>query len=152
MDLDKVKKNGQIMRKEDQDFQFAVVTRAKVSGDTTNSEYPIIFAPGRVLQQPDRDAVIDTSTDKNTITRTEIVEINASDASEHGITEGDNIKLEGKGFSMNGIAHVNGIHKGMAASTSLFGSLVEDLANSGDNDPVLKSDSLRLRKVRIEKI
>ena len=40
----------------------------------------------------------------------------------------------------------------MAASTSLFGSLVEDLANSGDNDPVLKSDSLRLRKVRIEKI
>ena len=152
LDLDKVKKNGQIMGKENQNFQFAVVTRAEVSGDTTNSEYPIIFAPGRVLQQPDRDAAIDTSTDKNTITRTEIVEINASDASEHGITEGDNIRLEGQGFSMNGIAHVNGIHKGMAASTSLFGSLVEDLANSGDNDPVLKSDSLRLRKVRIEKI
>ena len=78
--------------------------------------------------------------------------MNESDASGYGIAEGDSVRLVGQGFSMNGIAHLNGIHKGMAASTSLFGSLVEDLVSSGDSDPVLKSDNLSLRNVRIEKI
>ena len=152
LNLDKVKKNGQLIKRVSHNIRFALVTRSDASSDTADSEFPITFAPGRVLHQPDRDAAIDTVSDKNTITRAEIVEINESDAIEHGISEGDDIKLEGHGFSMSGIAHLNGIHKGMAASTSLFGSLVEDLANSGENDPVLKSDNLRLRKVRIKKI
>ena len=80
------------------------------------------------------------------------MEMNESDASGCGIVEGDSVRLVGQGFSLNGIAHLNGIHKGMAASTSLFGSLVEDLVSSGDSDPVLKSDNLSLRNVRIEKI
>ena len=78
--------------------------------------------------------------------------MNKSDATGYGIAEGDSIRLVGQGFSLSGIAHLNGIHKGMAASTSLFGSLVEDLVSSDDNDPMLKSDNLELRNVRIEKI
>ena len=152
MDLDQVNKSGQLIKRSSHNSKFAVVARTTVSANGTNSEYPITFVPGRVLHQPDRDAGIDTVSGKNTITRSEIVEMNESDASGYGIAEGDSVRLVGQGFSMNGIAHLNGIHKGMAASTSLFGSLVEDLVSSGDSDPVLKSDNLSLRNVRIEKI
>ena len=152
LDLDQVNKSGQLLKRISHESEFRVISRTDVSTDATNSEYPITFAPGRVLHQPDRDAGIDTVSDKNSITRSEIVEMNKSDATGYGIAEGDSIRLVGQGFSLSGIAHLNGIHKGMAASTSLFGSLVEDLVSSDDNDPMLKSDNLKLRNVRIEKI
>ena len=121
-------------------------------GPEINDRYPLIFAPGRVLFDADRDAGIVTENDQNTITRTEIIEMNSKDAEEAGISEGDSIKILGESFELTGNAHLNGLHSGMVATTTLFGSLIESLNNSAEPDPMSKIENLRLCKVRVEKI
>ena len=69
-----------------------------------------------------------------------------------GASEGDLINITGKNFEFTGIAHVNGIHQGMVASTSLFGSLIESMSNSEYTDPVTNLQSLVLSPVNVKKI
>jgi anaerobic selenocysteine-containing dehydrogenase len=83
--------------------------------------------------------------------RTEIIELNEQDAKTAGISEGDRITLIGENFEKQGTAHLNGLHSGLVASTSLFGSLVEKLTLSNEEDPMLKVESLQVKPVRIEK-
>ena len=87
----------------------------------------------------------------HSITRTEIIELNEQDALNEGISEGDKIKLIGEDFERKGTAHLNGLHRGLVASTSLFGSLVEELTASKDEDPMLKIQALEVKQVRVEK-
>ena len=85
------------------------------------------------------------------ITRTEVIEMNTEDANTAGISDGDSVKIIGKDFELIGNAYLNGLHRGMVASTSLFGSLVEGLTSDNSEDPMMKLDDLRLRRVRVEK-
>ena len=58
----------------------------------------------------------------------------------------------GENFELVGTAHLNGLHSGMVASTSLFGSLIEEVSKNAADDPMRKIDTLEIRRVRIEKI
>ena len=122
------------------------------NGPEVNDQYPFIFAQGRVLFDADRDAGIVTENDENTITRTEVIEMNSQDAEKAGISEGDTVKILGESFELTGSAHLNGLHSGMVATTTLFGSLIETLNNSAEPDPMSKIKNLRLCKVRVEKV
>ena len=93
-----------------------------------------------------------TENDENTITRTEVIEMNSQDAEKAGISEGDTVKILGESFELTGSAHLNGLHSGMVATTTLFGSLIETLNNSAEPDPMSKIKNLRLCKVRVEKV
>jgi anaerobic selenocysteine-containing dehydrogenase len=117
-----------------------------------NDQYPMVLAPGRVLFDAARDASIVVENDLNTITRREIIEINEGDAKKAGISEGDVIKILGEEFELTGNAHLNGLHSGMVATTTLFGALIESLNSSSEPDPMAKIEGLRLCKVRIEKV
>jgi anaerobic selenocysteine-containing dehydrogenase len=112
----------------------------------------MVLAPGRVLFDAARDASIVVENDLNTITRREIIEINEGDAKKAGISEGDVIKILGEEFELTGNAHLNGLHSGMVATTTLFGALIESLNSSSEPDPMAKIEGLRLCKVRIEKV
>lgn len=116
-----------------------------------DEQFPLIFAPGRVLQEPTRDPKVDIVNEMHTITRAEIIEMNSDDAEALEILNGDNVKVIGDNFELVGQAHLNGIHSGMVASTSLFGSLIEEVSRSKANDPMRKIDNLDIRRVRIEK-
>jgi len=134
-------------------FNFCSIELISETNASRNEEkYPLLLAPGRVLQDPDRDAEIETHEDMYRITRSEIVEINEQDAILIGASEGDLINITGKNFEFTGIAHVNGIHQGMVASTSLFGSLIESMSNSEYTDPVINLQSLVLSPVNVKKI
>ena len=100
----------------------------------------------------DRDAGIVTENDQNSITRTEVIEMNSGDAEQAGISEGDAVKILGENFELIGNAHLNGLHSGMVATTTLFGSLIESLNKSTEPDPMSKIENLRLCKVRVEKV
>ena len=121
-------------------------------GIQVNEQYPLVFAPGRVLFDADKDAGIVTENDRNTITRTEVIEMNREDAEKAGISEGDAVKILGENLEVIGNAHLNGLHSGMVATTTLFGSLIESLTNSTEPDPMSKIENLRLCKVRVEKV
>ena len=151
--LEELGTSGHIRKiKPKQRYLLAPLEFTQNEGAEVSDQYPFVFAPGRVLFDADKDAGIVTQNDQNTITRTEVIEMNIKDAKEAGIFEGDTIKILGESFELTGSAHLNGLHSGMVATTTLFGSLIESLNNSTEPDPMSKTESLRLCKVRVEKV
>ena len=151
--LEELGTSGHIRKiKPKQRYLLASLDFTQNEGAEVSDQYPFVFAPGRVLFDADKDAGIVTQNDQNTITRTEVIEMNIKDAKEAGIFEGDTIKILGESFELTGSAHLNGLHSGMVATTTLFGSLIESLNNSTEPDPMSKTESLRLCKVRVEKV
>ena len=151
--LEELGTSGHIRKiKPKQRYLLASLDFTQNEGAEVSDQYPFVFAPGRVLFDADKDAGIVTQNDQNTITRTEVIEMNIKDAEEAGIFEGDTIKILGESFELTGSAHLNGLHSGMVATTTLFGSLIESLNNSTEPDPMSKTESLRLCKVRVEKV
>jgi predicted molibdopterin-dependent oxidoreductase YjgC len=114
-----------------------------------DNEYPLSFAPGRVLLDLNKDAGIVVENNKNTITRSTVIEVSIEDAKTSNISEGDAITLIGTDFELAGKAHINGLQKGLVASTSLFGNLVETVASSKDPNKISNIEKLTIRKVKI---
>ena len=133
-------------------YVFSPIEFTQSKETLVNDQYPMVFAPGRVLFDANRDAGIVTENDLNTITRREVIEMNEEDAKKAGISEGDVIKILGEEFELTGNAHLNGLHSGMVATTTLFGTLIESLNSSSEPDPMAKTAGLRLCKVRVEKV
>ena len=154
IDIEKVFAGGEFVSPTvNETFSFAPITLiSETSMNRKEGEYPLLLAPGRVLHQPDRDAEIEIQENMNKITRNEIVEINEQDAISIGAAEGDLVNVTGKNFEFTGVAHVNGIHEGMVASTALFGSLIESMSNSEDADPLITLKSLMLSPVQVKKL
>ena len=151
--VEKLGTAGQMRKIEPQkDYLLSPLEFTQNEGIEVNEQYPLVFAPGRVLFDADRDAGIVTENDQNSITRTEVIEMNSGDAEQAGISEGDAVKILGENFELIGNAHLNGLHSGMVATTTLFGSLIESLNKSTEPDPMSKIENLRLCKVRVEKV
>ena len=152
LDLKQIEKSGQIWKySAPEKYNFQPLTLGSVDTIHHDSEFPLSYVPGRVLHEPDREADISIKDNMHSITRTEIIELNEQDAQTAGISEGDKIKLVGSDFEKEGTAHLNGLHSGLVASTSLFGSLVEQLTASKEEDPMLKVEPLQVKHVRVEK-
>ncbi len=121
----------------------------------TDPTYPAWLAPGRVLLQRDRDStvVLEATSKRNRIVRNEVVEINAQDAANWSILEGDTVKVEGRDSDLTGIARFNAtLPEGLVAVTGLFGQLVVDLESSEEPDPMASVPGLDLIPVKVAKV
>ena len=121
-------------------------------------EHPLWFAPGRVLLQQHREMEI-VKGKRNRIRREEWLELNPSDAADHGLTEGDHAALflsanapDGRETPLPGVVRLNPrLPAGVAASTALFGQLAIDMQASEEYDPAAMLPGLDLRPARLLK-
>ena len=117
----------------------------------TPSEYPLWFAPGRVLLQQDRTMEL-VKGKRNQIQREEWVEVNPADAAETGVAEGDKVAVETMGGLLPGVARFNdSLPRGLLGTTGLFGQLAIDMEASSDPDPAAMIQGLEVRPARLVK-
>ena len=123
------------------------------------TEFPLWFAPGRVLLQQHRDMEI-VKGKRNRIMREEWVEINPADAVETGLLEGDKVTLffplptgEGQGEGvLPGVARFNlSLPRGVVGCTGLFGQLAIEMEASQQPNPAALLPGLEVRPARLVK-
>ena len=113
------------------------------------AEFPLWFAPGRVLLQQHREMEV-VKGKRNRIQREEWVEVNPGDAADMGLTEGDKVSIETADAVLPGVARLNPlVPKGVVASTSLFGQLAIDMQASEEFDPAALLRGLDVRPARL---
>ena len=115
-------------------------------------DFPIWFAPGRVLLQQHRDMEI-VKGKRNRIMREEWVEINPSDAAETGVSEGDKVAVETTEGVLPGVARFNPrLPKGIVGCTGLFGQLAIEMEASQEPNPAASLPGLEVRPARLVKV
>jgi predicted molibdopterin-dependent oxidoreductase YjgC len=117
-----------------------------------DSDYPYLLAKGRVLHQSDRPMEIILSEKRNRIQRDEIVEIHAEDAAALGVEAGEWVELVSAQERQRGVVSLSSPHRGLVATTALFGNLASELDASKEPDPMAGVDGLPLVPVRVEKM
>ena len=116
------------------------------------AEFPLRFAPGRVLLQQYRSMEI-VKGKRNRIMREEWVEINPADAAEAGVSEGDKVAVETSEGLLPGVAQFNShLPKGVVGCTGLFGQLAIEMEASPDPDPAALLPGLEVRPARLVKM
>ena len=125
-------------------------------------EYPLWFAPGRVLLQQHREMEV-VKGKRNRIRREEWVELNPSDAAANGLADGDKAavmfpsgnnggRAAGSASPLPGVIRLNpNLPPGVAASTALFGQLAIDMQASEEFDPAAMLPGLDVRPARLVK-
>ncbi len=117
----------------------------------TPDEFPLWFAPGRVLLQQHREMEV-VKGKRNRIMREEWVEINPDDASALDLTEGDKVAVQTADGQIPGVARFNlNVPRGTVASTALFGQLAIDMQASEEYDPAPMLPGLDVRPARLIK-
>ncbi len=118
----------------------------------TVEEFPALLAPGRVLLQRERDAVIESG-DLNRIIRDEQVQINPADADAWSIPEGEPVIVTTRGSRITGIATPDpAMPRGVVGVTTLFGQLAIELQVSEDINPMARVPGLQVEPCRVESI
>ena len=116
-----------------------------------STEFPLWFAPGRVLLQQHREMDI-IKGKRNRIQREEWVELSPSCAAANGLAEGDKVRVETTGGLVPGVVRFNtGLPHGVVASTALFGQLAIDMEASQEFDPAPLLEGLEVRPARLVK-
>ena len=115
-------------------------------------DYPYLLARGRVLHQSDRTMEIRKAGKRNEIRRHEVLELHEDDATTIGVEAGDWVEVVSAGRSVRGVVQLSSPHKGLIATTALFGQLISELDASSEPDPMLKVEGLPLVPVRVEKV
>ena len=119
----------------------------------STEEYPLLFVPGRVLAQWEREVEVIRVDGMNHIQREELVEIHPQDAEPLGLGQGDAVKVVMPGGHMRGAAYVTETaHPGVVSMTTLFGELATQLQLSEDPDPMSKVPGLTIHPARVEKL
>ena len=116
-----------------------------------DEELPFVLAKGRLLHQGDRRMEIELVGKRNIIQRDETIELHEEDALELGISEGDRVEVASARETLAGVARLNGPHRGLVSTTTLFGQVASELDNSSELDPVLKVEGLPLAPVRVKR-
>ncbi|NQW20905.1 MAG: molybdopterin-dependent oxidoreductase [Chloroflexi bacterium] len=85
----------------------------------------LVFAPGRVLSQPERDVVVRKAADMNYVEREQFIQVHAEDASKAGFNEGDmiQVKTDGGHVLARGKVVFESPQVGLVGTTTLFGEL-----------------------------
>jgi formate dehydrogenase major subunit len=118
---------------------------------TPPTEYPLWFAPGRVLLQQHREMEV-VRGKRNRIMREEWVEVNPGDAAGMGLSEGDKVAVQMDDGQVPGVARFNPqLPRGTVASTALFGQLAIDMQASEEFDPAPMLQGLEVRPARLAK-
>ena len=84
-----------------------------------------MFAPGRVLSQPERDVQVRKPQEKNYIDREQLVQIHPTDGNAAGVREGDAVHVKGvDGHTLAyGTAVFESPQPGLVGVPTLFGEL-----------------------------
>ena len=115
------------------------------------ADFPLWFAPGRVLLQQHREMEV-VKGKRNRINREEWVEMNPATAAAMGLSEGDKAAVETADGVLPGVARFNPrLPEGVVASTSLFGQLAIDMQASEEFDPAAMLRGLDVRPARLVK-
>ncbi|MDA0769621.1 MAG: molybdopterin-dependent oxidoreductase [Chloroflexi bacterium] len=117
-----------------------------------NDAYPFILARGRVLNQAEREMVIESVADRNQIRRDDVIEMTAEDAASANVADGDWVDVNFDGGSVQGVVKTTGVQKGVLSVTTLFGQLILDVEASDSPDPMLKVPGLPLVAASIAKV
>ena len=119
----------------------------------TTADFPLLFLPGRVLQQPHRELEILVVGQKNYIQRDELLELHPADAADLGIQEGDWVEVISPRERIRAKAGLtDSAFRGAVYATFLFGDLVTRLENSEDPDPMSSVPGLSVTPVRLAKL
>jgi len=118
---------------------------------SVSSEYPLLFAPGRVLLKPGREVRVVQEGLRNTLYEEPEVLLHPEDASALGIGEGDPVQVRTPAGSLTGRARLEGPHRGVVYATVLFATLAQDLDRSREPDPMLRAPGLRVTPARVER-
>ncbi|MBI4312611.1 MAG: hypothetical protein HY681_12640, partial [Chloroflexi bacterium] len=120
--------------------------------ERASPEFPLLFAPGRVLAQRERDMTLERVGGVNHIRRDELVEVHPEDASGLGLQAGDMVEVVTPRERLRGkVAIAEGQLRGVIGITTLFGELAVRLQASEDPDPMAKTPLLAVRPARLEK-
>ena len=92
--------------------------------DSISDNY-LMFAPGRVLSQPERDVQVRKPQEQNYIDREQLVQIHPTDGNAAGVREGDAVHVKGvDGHTLAyGTAVFESPQPGLVGVTTLFGEL-----------------------------
>ena len=123
----------------------------RVAESWVDPEYPALLAPGRVLQQLEREFEV-VKGKQNKIVREDLVELNSGDAAAWDIQDGDEVEVLTSGRRIAGRAvTMDSLPPGMIAVTSLFGQMVLELQASEEAIPAARLPGLRISPARIVK-
>ena len=112
-------------------------------------DYPLWFAPGRVLLQQHREMEV-VKGKRNRIMREEWIEINPTDGAEMNLAEGDKVSVRTADGQIPGVARFNPkLPRGTVSSTALFGQLAIDMQASDDFDPAPLLGGLDVRPAQL---
>ena len=112
-------------------------------------EFPMWFAPGRVLLQQHREIEV-VKGKRNRIRREEWVEINPADAAETGVAEGDKVSVETAEGLLPGVVRFDSrLPRGVMGLTGLFGQLAIEMEASQEPDPAAMLGGLEVRPARL---
>ena len=122
---------------------------SSLSDDET---FPLLFTPGRVLLQSEREMTVVTGI-SNRIEREEIIELHRDDGQVLGLREGDLVRVQTNSDSLTGrVAFKNEIRRGVVSSTQLFGQLMVEVEASQSPDPMSEIAGLNIAAARVEKV
>ena len=105
-----------------------------------------------MLNQAERELVIESVDDRNQVRRDDVIEMTAEDASSANVADGDWVDVTHAGGSIRGVVKTTGVQKGVLSVTTLFGQLILDLEASDSPDPMLKVPGLPLVAASIAKV
>jgi anaerobic selenocysteine-containing dehydrogenase len=119
----------------------------------TDTDYPFVFLPGRILHDPRRELTVEVSGQRNSVKREELLEINPSDAASLGIADGDWLEITSRNKTIKAKASLTDIvFTGTASATFLFADLATSLDSSEEPEPMSKVPTLDASAVKISKI
>ena len=112
----------------------------------------LVFAPGRVLHQPERDVKVVKSADMNYVEREQVIQIHPDDAISANITDGDNVLVKSESGTVlaSGRAILNSPQTGLVGTTTLFGELATKMHELQISDWAPHMPGLGLENVRLE--
>ena len=126
---------------------------APAATQLTTDEYPLLFVPGRVLAQWEREVEVIRTDGMNHIQREELLELHPQDAAALELSQGDAVEMAGEGWHATAAAYITeDAHPGIVSMTTLFGELATRLQLSEDPDPMSKIHGLRVCPVRVKKV
>ena len=114
----------------------------------------LLFAPGRVLHQADREITLSQRNHLNVVDRQEEFSIHPDDAVALSVAEGDIVAARDEMGEIvaSGRAVLDGDRPGLVSVTTLFAELATYIEESEDPDPSPRLPTIELQPVTVEKV
>jgi predicted molibdopterin-dependent oxidoreductase YjgC len=125
----------------------------KEPAEGPDDEYPYVLNTGRILQHWHGGTLSRRSAGLNELVPAGVIEINAEDAGDMGIADGDLVRVSSRRGSVSGNARLStGLPRGMVFMTFHFSEIPTNELTGDAVDPVAKIPEYKVSAVRIERV